>query len=242
MIHIHVIGDSTAASKINEKRPETGWAEKLGDFFSSDIRVINYAQNGRSTKSFIDEGLFKNVLKALKPNDFLLIQFGHNDEKVQDQSRYTHPFKDYQDNLSYFIHQAKKLGVTPIILSSVTRRSFIGKHRIKRHAVGLYPVAAKLLAQRENIIFLDIFKKSKQLLEYLDIEHSKQLFLHLNPNQYETYPNGVADNTHLNQLGALVIASLIAEELLFSRIEHKLKDYIKETRLINMIDVKRALK
>lgn len=242
MINIHIIGDSTAANKSLDKRPETGWGEMLSNFFRDGVKIINHAMNGRSTKSFIDEGLFKKVLDVLKPNDFLLIQFGHNDEKINDLSRYTEPFGKYQENIAYFIDEAKKIGATPIVLSSVTRRLFIGKHRIKRYAIGLYPNASKFLASRKSVIHLDIFTKTKKLFEYLDNHYSKRLFLHLNSNEHENYPLGASDNTHLSHLGALTVASFVAEELLFTKTEHKLKDYIDESRLINMIDVKRALK
>lgn len=241
MINVYIIGDSTAATKLADKRPETGWGEKIHLFFDDQVKFHNHAVNGRSTKSFIDEKGFEDVLKVIGSNDFLIIQFGHNDQKKDDPNRYTYPFTTYQENLKNIIDKTKEKGAIPIVLSSISRRNFRGKHQVDKYAVSLYPYAAKALAKREKVIFLDIFKKTRKLYEYLNWDLSRGMFLHLGLNQHPNYPEGVYDNTHLNDLGATVVASLIAEELLFTKHAHDLKAHILNDKFIRYVDIKRVL-
>ncbi len=104
---IHIAGDSTAAEKDENKRPETGWGEKISAYFSPEIQINNQAKNGRSTKSFIQEGRLARLASQFQPNDFLFVQFGHNDQKIQEE-RGTLPFGSYLKNLQIFFECAKK--------------------------------------------------------------------------------------------------------------------------------------
>src|SRR5438045_9545660 len=91
-IDVYMIGDSTMADKPNhDTNPERGWGQLLPEFFDDHVAVHNHAVNGRSTKSFIDEGKWGAVLGKLKAGDYVFIQFGHNDEKSEDSTRYTNP-------------------------------------------------------------------------------------------------------------------------------------------------------
>jgi lysophospholipase L1-like esterase len=94
---LHIAGDSTAAQKYSDAAPETGWGMALPFFLRKDLEVANHAVNGRSSKSFVDEGRLDAVLAAIRPGDLLLIQFAHNDEKDEDPTRYTEPWTTYQD-------------------------------------------------------------------------------------------------------------------------------------------------
>ena len=98
-ITIYIAGDSTAAIKLPEKRPETGWGEAFQAYFKENVKIENRAINGRSTKSFINEGHLDKIEKSIQPGDYLIIQFGHNDQKIEDLERGTHPYGDYQVNL-----------------------------------------------------------------------------------------------------------------------------------------------
>lgn len=209
---IFIVGDSTAAKKLPEKRPEAGWGEYLHEYFNSEITIQNNAMNGRSTKSFLEEGLFSEVEKNFQRGDYLFIQFGHNDQKLKDPSRYTQPFFEYQDNLTLMVQAAREKEVEPFIFSSVTRRVF-EQSQVDQTNLGEYPQAALELAKKLNIIGIDIFSKSCSLLNKLGKEQSQLLFLHLEPEINVNYPEGVADNTHFNERGAKVIAELIVQEL-----------------------------
>ncbi|UJF15673.1 rhamnogalacturonan acetylesterase [Jeotgalibaca sp. MA1X17-3] len=209
---IFIVGDSTAATKLPEKKPEAGWGEYLHEYFNSEITIQNDAMNGRSTKSFLEEGLFSEVEKKFQRGDYLFIQFGHNDQKLEDSSRYTQPFSEYQDNLKWMVQAAREKEVEPFIFSSVTRRAF-EQSQVDQTNLGEYPQAALELAKKMNIKGIDIFSKSCSLLNKLGEEHSQLLFLHLEPEKNVNYPEGVADNTHFNERGAKMIAELVAQEL-----------------------------
>jgi len=212
MPKLFIAGDSTAAPKLEQKRPESGWGEYLHLFMSPLIEIKNYAENGRSTKSFISDGLLEKIDHEIKAGDYLVIQFGHNDEKTEDPKRYTDPGSEYQDNLLRMARVAIKHQATPILITSITRRLFID-HQLKNDTIGLYPRMMLACADRENIHVIDAYHMTWDLLFRLGEEKSKDIFLHLAPRTYETYPDGLTDNTHLSPYGAKLIASLIALEL-----------------------------
>lgn len=210
---IHILGDSLAATKSMDRKPETGWGEVLSNFIPNRYQIMNHAVNGRSTKSFLDEGLFDRCLDQLKPSDVFLISFGHNDQKKEDPNRYTDPFGSYQENLRYMIESIIHHHAKPILITSVTRRVFIGPHTIDQNTLSDYPYAMLSLAKSLKIPCIDLFTTSQALVASLGDEASKSLYLHLKPGEDSHYPEGVMDNTHLNQHGAEVMASLIALEL-----------------------------
>ena len=121
---IYTIGDSTMANKKPEVYPETGWCQGLQNYFDESVTVRNHAVNGRSTKSFIDEGRWQAVLDSLQPGDFVFIQFGHNDQKIQDSTRYTTPFGTYSENLERFVTETRAKGASPILFTSIVRSKF----------------------------------------------------------------------------------------------------------------------
>jgi lysophospholipase L1-like esterase len=209
---LFIAGDSTASIKTEDKRPESGWGEFLHEFITPNIKVENYAQNGRSTKSFINEGLLEQIENKIKEDDYLLIQFGHNDEKIEDTLRYTDPRTEYKDNLMRFVLVAKKHGAIPILLTSITRRKF-ADGKLEEHTVGDYPNHMKEFAKENRIDIIDAYKITHRIISQSGEDYSKKFYLHLKPNESKNYPNGVTDNTHLSPFGAQMIASLIAVEL-----------------------------
>lgn len=234
-MQIFIAGDSTASIKEINKRPETGWGEKLHLFLKQDVNIVNAAKNGRSTKSFLDEGRLDVIERQFNKGDYLIIQFGHNDEKIDNPERYASPV-DYQQNLKTFINAARKKGVTPIILSSVSRRIFMNDNKtIANDAIGIYPALAKELSIEENVLFVDMFKVSKNLYEYLGYKNSKSLFLQIEKNEHINYPNGIIDNTHFNDLGGYIIASLIVEELY--KLNTNLKKYVLVEKILTKEEI-----
>lgn len=167
---------------------------------------------GRSTKSFLDQKRLEPILNQIQPGDYLLIQFGHNDQKTEDPERYTDPFGTYQENLNYFVAAARERYAQPVLISSISRRSF-KNGKIDVHSLGNYPNAMKEVAKDNNVPFINMHERSIQLLNELGEEKSKLLFLHLEENEYENYPNGLIDNTHFSDQGAKTFAQLIANEL-----------------------------
>lgn len=222
MTSIFIAGDSTAAKKEASARPETGWGEKIGLFFDQTVLIKNKAKNGRSSKSFIEEGRLAEIEKEIQPGDYLFIQFGHNDQKIQ-ENKGTQPYGDYLDYLTQFIDVAKSKQATPILLTSITRRDYLPNGRLNFNTLGEYPEAMKAFAKRQNIICLDLFQSTQDWLTSLKKDHTTEFFLHAKPNKWKNYPNGIIDNTHLNDLGAYYIASLVADAIKKSPLDLKKK-------------------
>lgn len=221
---LFIAGDSTAAQKSGEAKPETGWGEKLSCFLSSDIEVRNYAQNGRSTESFITEKRLDQIAKEIGPGDFLLIQFGHNDQKI-DTPIGTMPYDDYQENLSQFVEVALAKNSFPLLLTSVTRRDNLPDGRLNPETLGDYPQAMIALGERLAVPVIDVYRLTQDYYGRLGMEETKKLHLHLAAGQHPNYPAGVADNTHFNDYGAHQIARIIAENIRL--MEHPLSAYVR---------------
>ena len=201
---IHLMGDSTMAEKdLTGGNPERGWGMMFQNFVDSTYKVINYAQNGRSTKSFIDKGLWDKVYNALQPGDYVFIQFGHNDAKADDPERYAPAFGAYQENLRTFIRGAREKGAAPVLLTPVARRWFKGG-KLDRNCHTDYPAAMKQVAQEEGVTLLDITTKSLDWLESLGDDASKDYFM---------ISTGKDDNTHTIARGARKVTEMVCETL-----------------------------
>ncbi|MGX7173168.1 rhamnogalacturonan acetylesterase [Enterococcus ratti] len=222
---IHIAGDSTAAIKAENKRPETGWGEKLPCYFNTSISFNNQARNGRSTKSFLEEGRLTRLSAKFLPGDFLLVQFGHNDQKIN-EPKGTSPYKEYIENLTVFAQTADAANVSPIFLTPVTRRNYLSDGTLAPDCLGDYPQAMKLFARKNNYSVLDIFSLSQQLLRSFTQEQTKDFYLHLAPKVHKNYPNGLQDNTHFSPLGAEKIAYLIVQAIKKSNLS--LAQFLKE--------------
>ncbi|WNS44247.1 rhamnogalacturonan acetylesterase [Paenibacillus sp. MMS20-IR301] len=210
---IFIAGDSTAARKGGGEWPMAGWGEFLAQHVAPGVHVENRAINGRSTRSFLAEGRLADIEQDFHSGDLLLIQFGHNDQKIEDPLRYTDPQTEYRHNLRSFIDSARNLGGYPVLLTSVSRRRFTPEGEPDPEAVGLYPQAAREVAGATGTPLLDIFAASQQLFRRLGAGDSAQLFMHLPPGSRPNYPDGVTDDTHFSQFGAQQIAALVAEAL-----------------------------
>jgi lysophospholipase L1-like esterase len=205
---IYTIGDSTMANKKVEVYPETGWCQVLPEFFDSLATIKNHAVNGRSSKSFINEGRWQTVLDSLKPGDYLFIQFGHNDEKEYDSTRYTTPYGTYSENLEMFVRMSRGKGAKPVLFTPIVRRKFgDDKKLVDTH--GDYPVAARKVAAELMVPLIDLQKLTEDWVNSLGGEPSKTMFLWTGPN--EKFPEGRRDDTHLSEVGARQVAKLAME-------------------------------
>jgi lysophospholipase L1-like esterase len=205
-------GDSTVKKNTIETYPQTGIGQVLNLYLRPEVMILNYAENGRSTKSFIDEGRLEQIEMEIRENDFLFIQFGHNDQKT-DIERHTDPFGAYQENLKKFIEVAKKKKAIPVCITSLYRRHFDEIGNIIENVHEEYPKAMKDVAKECQIACIDLCEKSKQLLEQYGDDETKKWFMNLKSNVYAAYPDGLEDNTHLKQEGAVIMAGLVAEGL-----------------------------
>jgi DNA sulfur modification protein DndE len=215
-----LIGDSTMAPKQDIARPEMGWGEALSSYLLDDVEVINLAKNGRSTQSFISSGEFDEMMKILHEGDMVIIQYGHNDAKVNDPSRYAAAESQYKKNLEKIIKSIESKQAIPILLTSVVRRKFDDKG-ILQDTHGNYIKAARDVAVKNNVMLLDMEKATRALLEKHGVENSKKLFLHLPSNANTNYPEGKVDDTHFNTFGAHEVAKEFIKLAIQSPIDFK---------------------
>lgn len=210
---VYLAGDSTLAEKTADKRPETGWGERLQNHFDeAKVRIENHAQNGRSTKSFIDEGRWQTIVDKLKRGDYVFIEFGHNDQKKEDPKRFADANGDYRNNLIKFVEDARAKKAFPVLLTPVVRRRFDEKGGFY-DTHGEYPNAVRQVAAELKVPLIDLHRESENLLVKLGAENSKKLFLILPKGEHPNYPNGVDDNTHFSAFGAEQTARLAAKEI-----------------------------
>ena len=201
-------GDSIMADYPPESAPMTGWGQVLQAFVSDPVFIQNEAVNGRSTRSFIDEGRLDRIALCLRPGDRLLIGFGHNDEKQEDPARYTTPDQSFPENLSRFIQIAEAHGALPILMTPVVRRRFDESGRLTP-THGDYPAAIRKLAAERGLSLVDLEKATAALVENEGTEGSRRFYCHL-PKGHPNYPDGLEDNSHLSLAGAVRIAQLFA--------------------------------
>jgi lysophospholipase L1-like esterase len=209
-ITVFLAGDSTMAQKLPEKRPETGWGEALQQHFDArKVRIENHAQNGRSTRTFISENRWQVIVDQLKPGDYVLIQFGHNDESKEKIDRYTPP-DDYRKNLLRFVADVRAKRATPVLLTPVMRRRFDAQG-VFHDTHGEYPDIVRAVAAEQKVALIDMHRESERALKQYGAEGSRKLFLQLRAGENANYPQGVEDNTHFSPLGAEIMASLAVE-------------------------------
>lgn len=206
-IIVYIIGDSTASIKSPKAFPEKGWGMELQSFFDDKVTVDNRALNGRSTKSFINEKRWDAILTTLKAGDYVLIQFGHNDEKIQNPAVGT-SLQDFKLNLIKYVQETQAKKAYPILMTPIMRRNFKDGVFTDTHAG--YPDVVRKLADSLHIPLIDMHRKTEKLIVGLGEKSSIKLFNHVDSG-HVNYPNGKIDNTHLSQEGAIAVAGLVAQ-------------------------------
>ena len=208
---VYLVGDSTMANKARAAFPETGWGMPLVTFFDSTVVVDNRAMNGRSTRTFLAENRWQPVVAALRPGDYVLIQFGHNDEAPDKVDRYTPP-ADFRRNLLRFVAEARGKQAIPILITPVTRRQFDQAGQVKEtHAE--YSALTTAAAREARVPLVDLDGLSRALVQQYGPETSKLLYMQLAPGDHPNYPLGRNDNTHFSEMGARKMAQLVVNDL-----------------------------
>ena len=212
-IKVYLIGDSTMCSYEPLRQPITGWGMPFANFFDSTITIVNRARGGRSTRTFIAENLWKPIADSLQEGDYVLMQFGHNDEAKEPQykDRYT-PVPDYKINLIKFITETRAKKAYPVIVTPVTRMVFDKEGKIMETHTE-YTNACYEISKQYDVPLIDLDKKSRALLQQFGAENAKFLFMQLDPGENPHYPDGQKDNTHFNSFGARKIAELVLAEI-----------------------------
>lgn len=215
-ITVWLAGDSTMANKEVKAFPETGWGMPFYAFFDTSVTVKNIAKNGRSTKSFISEGLWSSITDNLKSGDYVLIQFGHNDE-VPTKKTYT-PEADFRANLIRFIKDTRDKNANPVLITPVARRKFNAAGTIEgTHEV--YSAIVRKVAGEQHVPLIDLDKESQALVQKFGPEDSKMLYNYLTPGENPNYPDGKSDDTHFSELGARKMAEIVLADIRSLKLE-----------------------
>jgi len=210
-IKIFLAGDSTMSIKAEKNFPETGWGMPFIHFWNENLMVVNKAKNGRSTKTFLSEGLWKQIMDEATAGDYVFIQFGHNDEVKSKVNSYTTP-EEFTSNLRKYIGDAREKKMIPVLMTPVARRKFDAAGKIEQTHQEYSALVLKVAAE-EKLLFIDLDAQSMQLYQQFGVENSKLLFCQLKPGEHPNYPDGKDDNTHFNELGARLIAQLVLKEI-----------------------------
>ena len=220
---IYVVGDSISSDHNDEEnlkeneQPITGWGNVLQNYLSDDVTIINSARSGRSSQSYTRETVYKDVfVRGISAGDYVIVQFGHNDEKIENNGLYTDPEGDSDTEKSfkwylktYYIDPALEKGARVILASSVVRYTFEnGEMGEQTHEA--YAKAMKELAGEydEGVYFIDTFQITKDLYEQLGEDGAKKFHAVLGLE-----PDTELDKTHYGPYGAMRIAGILAKEL-----------------------------
>ena len=193
-VTLHVAGDSTAAIfPATDPTKRVGWASVAAQFFAAGATVDDAAQSGRSSKSFIDEGLWTSLKAKIHPGDYVFIEFGHNDEKTDDPARYTDPTTTFRSYLKTYVSETKAAGGLAVLLTPISRRKFTGDKVSPTH--GAYPAAVIAVGSETGTPVIDMTDKTRIWLEALGPTATIPFF-------------ATGDDTHLSALGAPEVAKL----------------------------------
>lgn len=200
---IYMIGDSTMADKPKLDLPERGWGQLFPEFVISPAKVDNHALNGRSSKSFINEKRWEKVLVSLKPGDWVIIQFGHNDQKADKPASYAAAEGEYRDHLRRFVRETRAKSAFPVIATPVVRRRWDADGKFT-DTLGEYPAAAREVAAEEKVPLLELHDLTMKMESGAGVEGSKKFHF-------------TGDDTHYSEAGARGVSALAAAEI------HRLK-------------------
>lgn len=196
---LYLAGDSTVTDQPFE--PAASWGQMLPCFFNPTIAVANHAESGETLKSFLAELRLTKVLSVIKPGDYLFIQFGHNDEKRNWPQTYADAATTYRSYLRAYIAEARLRGATPVLVTSMQRRTFDEHGKIK-NTHGAYPDAVRAVAREEQVALIDLDRMSTAFYEALGPERAPLAF-----------NNGGQDATHHNNYGAYELAKCVIQAI-----------------------------
>jgi len=196
---LFLAGDSTVTDQPRE--PAASWGQMLPRFFKPTVAVANHAESGETLKSFIAELRLAKILSQIKRGDYLLMQFGHNDEKQSWPQTYVDARTTYRAYLRVFIAEARLRGATPVLVTPVQRRQFDPDGRI-RNSHGDFPEAMREVAREEQVALIDLERMSRAFYEALGPEKAPLAFS----------AEG-RDPTHHDDYGAYELAKCVAQAI-----------------------------
>ena len=209
----YITGDSTVQTYDPiAYAPQAGWGQMIDRFFADDVAFANHAIGGRSSKNFLTQGRLDEVLRGIRPGDYLFVQFGHNDATQGVDDRYASP-EDYKEYLRVYVEGARQRGATPILVTPVSRRSFDAATGLFNVSFPEYVAKMTELAAEEDVLLIDLSASSRAYLDEIGPEAAKAVFLHVDPGVFANRPAGTVDDTHFQEYGAIQMARLVAQDV-----------------------------
>lgn len=223
----YLTGDSTVQTyDATAYAPQAGWGQMLDRFLTDEVAVKNHAIGGRSSKNFLTQGRLDEVLRAIRPGDYLFAQFGHNDATQGVDDRYASP-ADYKEYLRTYVEGARQRGATPVLVTPVSRRNFDPETGLFRVSFPEYVAKMIELADEEDVALVDLSASSRAYLDEIGPEAAKAVFLHVDPGVFPNRPAGTVDDTHFQEYGAIQMARLVAQGV--SELDVPLADEVVDT-------------
>lgn len=202
---VFLCGNSTVVDQENE--PWASWGQMITRWFTPEVAVANYAESGLSCTTFLAQLRLDKILSQLKQGDYVIVEFGHNDEKEKkpgDGAWYS-----YSRNLKIFADRVRAAGGHIIFCTPTARRFFNSDHKTIQNTHGDYPEAMKTVAGREAVPVIDLTRMSTAFYEALGEEGSKRSLVHYPANTFPDQNQPLADNTHFNPFGAWEVAKMV---------------------------------
>lgn len=193
------------------RNPDFGWGQVLPEIAKTTTLIENHAKGGRSTKTFLSENRWQKLLANTQINDWVLIQFGHNDAAFEKPERYTAPV-DYEANLRRFVTDVRNKNANPVLITPVVRRQFDNEGKL-RDVHGIYPSLVHKVSEEMHVPLIDLFAISSQKILDLGVKESIKLYVHIGPGVHPCCAEGRMDNTHFTRLGAQTMAALVVNEI-----------------------------
>jgi lysophospholipase L1-like esterase len=207
-VKIVLVGDSTVNA-------EGGWGKGFCAIMTPNVTCINEALNGRSSKSFIDEGAWKKALDD--HGDYYLIQFGHNDMKGKGPERETDPETTYAANIRRYIRDTRAIGAIPVVVTSLSRRNYKDGKLVED--LNNYAAAARRVGMEENVTVIDLNAMSTKLLQGMTQEQADQFDATGHADQRAENQKTPIDRTHLNEKGQTLFGRMVADTLVRTQVE-----------------------
>ncbi|WP_407270455.1 fibronectin type III domain-containing protein [Radiobacillus sp. PE A8.2] len=206
---VFVASDSTAQTYDPYWKPQAGWGQMLDRYFTDDVTVDNQAIGGRSSRTFYSEGRLDTILREIKPNDYLLVQFGHNDATQSVPERYTN-VEDYKEYLETYVTGVRQRGAIPILVTPVNRRDFNSATGVFNESFPGYVQGMKEVSEDLDVLLVDLSASSRAYFNEIGPQGSLAVFMHFDAGIYEAYPDGRADDTHFQEYGAIQVARILS--------------------------------
>jgi len=204
---IYLAGDSTVVDQ--DKEPWAAWGQMLPAFFNDKLAIANHAESGETIRSFVSERRFDKIMSTIRQDDYLFMQFAHNDQKPG-PGQVTIP--QYKASLLKYISLAKEKGAYPVLVTSMNRRSFAADGTLTQTLAG-YPDAMREVAREQGVPLIDLNAMSKTLFEAMGQNGTLKAFVHYPANIFPGQTEELRDDTHFNSYGAIELAKCVVESI-----------------------------